>query len=47
MGKGSKWRETDFKKYFDNWEKIKKSKNNKEEEIKVVDKKGKKTYIYK
>ena len=46
MGKGSKWRETDFKKYFDNWEKIKKDKDS-EEEIKVVDKKGKKTYIYK
>jgi len=48
MGKGSKWRETDFKKYFDNytWEKNKKNEDSKEE-IKVVDKKGKKTYIYK
>jgi hypothetical protein len=25
-GKGDKWRKTDFKKYFDNWEKIKSSK---------------------
>jgi len=22
-GKGDKWRKTDFKKYFDNWEKVK------------------------
>ena len=25
MGKGSRWRKTDFKKYFINWEKIKKT----------------------
>ena len=44
MGKGSKWRETDFKKYYENWSSIKKSKTKKhKEEIKS---KGKTTYKY-
>ena len=48
MGKGSKWRETDYKKYFDNWEKIEK-KDKKEKEIikSKTTKKGKTTYVYK
>ena len=33
-GKGDKWRKTDFKKYFDNWEKVKLSKDKTEGFIK-------------
>ena len=47
MGKGSKWRETDYKKYYENWEKIKLSKNKVSEGVEVVKKKGKTTYKYK
>lgn len=44
MGKGSQWRKTDFKKYFDNIKDIKKSKTkNYKEEIKT---KSKTTYKY-
>lgn len=44
MGKGSKWRNTDFKKYFKNWNGIKpsKTKNHKEE----IKKENKTTYKY-
>lgn len=45
MSKGSKWRKTDFKKYFENWTGIKnksKSKTHKEE----IKKTGKTTYKY-
>lgn len=44
MGKGSKWRNTDFKKYFDNFDKIKKSK--KIEHKEKTEKNGKTTYKY-
>jgi hypothetical protein len=47
MGKGSKWRETDYKKYYSNWESIKKKKDNKDTFKEVTVKKGKKTYTYK
>ena len=49
MGKGSKWRETDFNKYYSNWEKIKtNSKDNVKPDYKEVTKKnGKSTYKYK
>jgi hypothetical protein len=44
MGKGSSWRKTDFKKYFENWKDIKKSKTSKvKEEIKT---KSKTTFKY-
>ena len=32
-GKGDKWRKTNFKKYFDNWEKIKPSKSKDSERL--------------
>lgn len=44
MGKGSKWRKTDFKKYFENWKNIKKSKTNSHKE--EVKKDSKTTYKY-
>jgi hypothetical protein len=44
MGKGSKWRETNFKKYFDNWKDIKKSKKKLHKE--QVKSKNKTTYKY-
>jgi len=47
MGKGSKWRDTDYKKYYDNWEVIKKEKPSSKEEKNCTIKKGKKTYTYK
>lgn len=47
MGKGSKWRETDYKKYYSNWELIKKNKKTKELKEECTIKKGKKTYTYK
>lgn len=44
MGKGSKWRKTDFKKFFLNFDNIKKTKTSPvKEEIK---KKSKTTYKY-
>lgn len=44
MSKGSNWRKTDYKKYFDNFDNIKKSKkSNAKEEIKS---KSKTTYKY-
>jgi len=50
MGKGSKWRETDYKKYYENWENIKSvkpgDKSNKKN-IEVVIKNRKTTYKYK
>lgn len=45
MGKGSKWRATDYKKYFNNWEKIKKTEPQKNENT-ITIKNGKKTYKY-
>ena len=48
MGKGSKWRETDYKKYYENWEKIKPVKSsNTEEKSQPIKKNGKTTYNYK
>jgi len=44
MGKGSKWRKTDFKKYFENWNSIKKSKKINDKE--GVKKNGKTTFKY-
>lgn len=44
MGKGSKWRETDFKKYFENWNNIKKSKKSISKES--VKKNGRTTFKY-
>jgi hypothetical protein len=39
MGKGSRWRKTDYKKYFENWDNIKKSKREKaKEEVKTKSK---------
>jgi hypothetical protein len=46
MGKGSMWRKTDYKKYHENWEKIK-TDSKKETSAKEVKKKnGKTTYKY-
>jgi len=44
MSKGSKWRKTDYKRYFENWESIKpsKKKNYKEK----IENKGKTTFKY-
>jgi len=47
MGKGSKWRETDYKKYYENWEKIKSSKENNTVKEQITKKNGKTTYNYK
>jgi hypothetical protein len=44
MGKGSKWRKTDFSKYFENWNTIKKTKNKRHKE--EIKKQGKTTYKY-
>lgn len=44
-GKGDKWRKTDFKKYFENFDEIKKSEKSNLVEVKRV--KGKVTYVYK
>lgn len=45
MGKGSRWRKTDFKKYFENWKGIKKNSNSQTYKDKVQ-KLGKTTYKY-
>jgi hypothetical protein len=44
MGKGSKWRKTDFKKYFDNFDKIKKKKSSAKKGVTVSQ--SKITYKY-
>jgi hypothetical protein len=44
MGKGSKWRNTDFKKFFHNFDQIKKNKKTQHKE--KTEKNGKTTYRY-
>ena len=45
MGKGSKWRKTDFKKYFENWSNISRKSDKIHYKKKQV-KQGKTTYNY-
>ena len=45
MGKGSKWRKTDYQKFFDNFDNIKFSKKRKDESQKTVKVKKNKTTI--
>jgi hypothetical protein len=44
-GKGDKWRKTDYKKYFTNWENIKLFPN-KNTKTKIKKNKNKTTYVY-
>lgn len=44
MGKGSQWRKTDYKKFFDNFDGIKKSKQSSAKQ--VIRTKSKTTYKY-
>jgi hypothetical protein len=47
MGKGDKWRKTDFKNFFENFANIKfKKKNNSSEKKEGIRVKGKTTYKY-
>lgn len=48
MGKGHKWRKTDFKNFFNNFDEIKfpKKKKGDDNKVEVVVKKGKTTYKY-
>lgn len=46
MGKGDKWRKTDYKNFFENFDNIKFKKNKKSNDVKEVKTKNKTTYKY-